>query len=289
MDSLLPSIEPSVVVANALTAVQIDSPALIDTATKLTADLRNGFSIYTDGEFLSLWVETQVTNVVESLTSIGTSVPWARSGSGSVRFGQRAGIPSVSAEALWETQEPPETVRMRLASSGFADVAAMAHKRVLGRLHANASTRNGCRQTRLRSEAGAVFAVDFVISGSEAVATAQQIALAARTFGVSQRQMTWFLSAMPALCPRPLNLVSVTFGLSVRGLLPWMDVRISDVPMRSVLQLYRQFSLLEEGAAARLGALAAVMGRTDEQVDGLHIVLTNEEPPRFATDLTYTG
>jgi hypothetical protein len=134
-----------------------------------------------------------------------------------------------------------------------------------------------------------VFAVDFVISGSEAVATAQQIALAARTFGVSQRQMTWFLSAMPALCPRPLNLVSVTFGLSVRGLLPWMDVRISDVPMRSVLQLYRQFSLLEEGAAARLGALAAVMGRTDEQVDGLHIVLTNEEPPRFATDLTYTG
>jgi hypothetical protein len=134
-----------------------------------------------------------------------------------------------------------------------------------------------------------VFAVDHVISSSEAVETAQQIALAARTFGVSQRQMTWFLSAMPALCPRPMNLVTATFGLSPRGLLPWMDVRIADVPMRSVLQLYRQFSLLEEGAAARLGALAAAMGHEDETVDGLHIVLTNEEPPRFAIDLAYAG
>jgi hypothetical protein len=68
-----------------------------------------------------------------------------------------------------------------------------------------------------------------------------------------------------------------------------MDVRIADVPMRSVLQLYRQFSLLEQGAAARLGALDAVLGREDEQVDGLHIVLTNEEPPRFAVELAYAG
>jgi hypothetical protein len=134
-----------------------------------------------------------------------------------------------------------------------------------------------------------VFAVDHVISSSEAASTAQHIALAARTFGVSQRQMTWFLSAMPALCPRPINLVTATFRLSPRGLLPLMDVRIADVPMRSVLQLYRQFSLLEQGAAARLGALDAVLGREDEQVDGLHIVLTNEEPPRFAVELAYAG
>jgi hypothetical protein len=285
----LPPTEPSVVLANALTAVQIESPALVDIATRLPSDLGRGFSVHTDGEFLSLWCETRVTDVVASLATIGTAVPWAPSAPGSVRFGQRAGIPSVSAEALWETREPAEAFRTTLTSSGFADVAATAHKRVLGRLHADPSTRRGCRQTRIGGAAGAVFAVDHVISSSEAASTAQQIALAARTFGVSQRQMTWFLSAMPALCPRPLNLVTATFGLSPRGLLPWMDVRIADVPMRSVLQLYRQFSLLEEGAAARLGALTAVMGREDEQVDGLHIVLTNEEPPRFAVDLAYAG
>ncbi len=283
----MPRTEPHELVAAALGAVGMDSPALVDCAARLPANLRPGFSIHTDGEFLSLWCEARVTNVSQALAAIGTSVDWAPSAPGVVRFGQRAGIPALSAEALWETREPSETVRMALSLNGFADAATTAHKRVLGRLKADPATRSGCRQTRLKGGACAVFAVDHVVAAATASEAAQQMALAARTFGVSQRQMTWFLAAMPALCPRPTNLITTTFGLSPRGLQPWLDVRLADIPMRSVLQLYRQFSLLEEGAAARLGALTAVLGREDETVDGLHVVLTNEEPPGFAIDLAW--
>jgi hypothetical protein len=76
----MPRIEPSVVLANALDAVHIESPALIDIATKLPVDLGRGFSVHTDGEFLALWCEVRVADVVASLATIGTAVPWAPSG-----------------------------------------------------------------------------------------------------------------------------------------------------------------------------------------------------------------
>ncbi|MFT6375154.1 MAG: hypothetical protein ACJARS_001804 [bacterium] len=242
------------------------------------------WSVSVDAEFTTVEVRGALANVSDAWIGSDGIAPLGRAGTG--RWVARSGLPDPLSGALWSEDSQIVDRDLWLEQAGFSTKAREAHRRMFARLRTERASLVGILGVAGRDKPSAWFSADKVVdAGVDLAAHAEQLALAARLVGAAPRQLQWLMSALPALAPRPTNVISAVFSVTRAGLAPWLRIRLPDVPIAVVMQLYRQFSLLDEGAATRLGRLAAVSEIEQDVVSSLEIEVGGADGPRFAVTL----
>lgn len=204
-------------------------------------------------------------------------------GPGELLLTQRAGLDAIGLTAVVPQRTSLEA--LPLAALGDDPAPAHAAERLFARLHRDEADAIGLSASRPDGEAHLVLQFDHL--SDDIPRLAAQLALAARLFGCSRRQIAWFQQVLPALAPRPGEWLTTRAWLSPRGLLPRLAVTVYDLPDHLGLQLARQVSLLEAGVLPALAELTAQLGRTDNQLERLTLVLRSEEPPEIELGWRY--